>query len=44
MAIVEAGMVDMEEVFLPYLIGKSNRTLYEVMKDSGFYLPEGRRE
>jgi hypothetical protein len=42
MAIIEARMVTMEEVFLPYLIGKSNRTLYQVMQDSGFYLPEGK--
>jgi hypothetical protein len=42
MAILEADMVTMEQVFLPYMITKDNKTVYELMVDHGFYLPEGR--
>lgn len=41
MAIIEAEMVTMEEVFLPYLIGESDRTLYEIMKGKGLLLGPG---
>ncbi len=40
-AIIEAEMVTMEEVFLPYLIGDSDLTLYEIMKGKGFLLGTG---
>lgn len=44
MALIETGMVDMEEVFLPYmLIG--NRTVYEVLSEGNFRaLPSGMSE
>lgn len=42
MAILETQMVTMEQIFLPYLLTKENKTLYQVMIDRGFYLPEGR--
>jgi len=42
MAILETEMVSMEEVFLPYMLGKEGKTLYQVMSERGFYLPEGR--
>lgn len=42
MAILETEMVRMEQVFLPYMVGKDNKTLYEAMVDHKFYLPEGK--
>lgn len=41
MAILETEMVRMEQIFLPYMITKDNRTLYEAMVDHKFYLPKG---
>lgn len=35
-AIVEAEMVDMAEVFLPYAQNESGQTLYELIKSGGF--------
>jgi len=40
MAILETQMVTMEEVFLPYLLGREGQTLYEVMEGRGFRLLE----
>ena len=42
MAILETEMVEMEQVFLPYVITKSGQTLYEAMIDSHFQLSEGK--
>lgn len=42
MAILETQMVTMEEVFLPYLLGREGKTLYEVMESRGFLLEEGK--
>lgn len=42
MAIIEAEMASLEEVFLPYLLAKDNQTLYQVMANRGFLLPPGR--
>ncbi len=44
MAIRQCEMVTMEQIFLPYLIVKNGRTLYETMVDSHFQLTEGKRE
>lgn len=41
MAILETGMVQMEQIFLPYMVTKDNKTLYEAMIDKKFYLTEG---
>jgi len=41
MAIIEAEMVTMEEVFLPYLL-QGDRTLFEVISARGYQLPEGK--
>lgn len=41
MAILETEMVKMEQIFLPYVITKDNRTLYEVMVKSQFQLTQG---
>lgn len=42
MAIIEAGQVDMEEVFLPYLTDGKGRTLYQLYQDGQLAL--GSRE
>jgi len=36
LAIVDAEMADMMEIFLPYAQTESGETLYEVMKSKGF--------
>jgi len=41
MAILETEMVKMEQIFLPYMITKDNKSLYEAMVDHKFYLKEG---
>ena len=38
LAIIEAGMADIIEVFLPYAQDDTGKTVYEKMKDSGFKL------
>lgn len=42
MAILETEMVEMEQIFLPYMITKDDKTLYEAMVDHQFYLTEGK--
>jgi len=39
MAIVESGMVTMEEVMLPYLVSRAGKTVYEIMCDTQLALP-----
>ncbi len=40
--LINLEQANIEEVFLPYLIvGKNNKSLYEVMKDKQFLLPDG---
>jgi hypothetical protein len=41
MAILETKMVTMDEIFLPYLVTKGGRTLYQVIADTKFQLPSG---
>lgn len=43
LAIIEAELVTIEEVFLPYMImpGEDKMTLYEAAVERGFYLKEG---
>lgn len=36
LALIKTGMVQTEEVFLPYMLTRNNQTLYEQIKDSGF--------
>ena len=36
MAILEAEMVSIEEIFLPYLLTDGDKTLYQVFLDKGF--------
>jgi hypothetical protein len=42
LAIIETEMVTLEQVFLPYMKVKDDKTLYEVMEGRGFLLPEGK--
>lgn len=41
MAILETEMVKMEQIFLPYVITRGGRTLYEAMSDRHFQLGPG---
>ena len=41
MALIDTYMVEVQEVFLPYAITKSGKTLYEATKESGFLLGGG---
>lgn len=41
LALLETEMVKMEQIFLPYMITKDDKTLYEAMVDKQFYLTEG---
>jgi len=41
MAILETEMVRLEQIFLPYLVTPSGKSLFEAMDDKGFYLSEG---
>lgn len=40
-AIIETEMVRMEQVFLPYLVMKDGKTLFESMEAKRFYITEG---
>ena len=40
MAILETEMVDLEQIFLPYMVSQ-DKTLYEVMKEHRLQLPPG---
>ena len=44
MAILETEMVKMEQIFLPYVITKNGKTLYEVMVDRHFQLGLGKSD
>lgn len=41
MALVEAELAEMSEVFLPYAVTKSGTTLYKELKSSGMKMIEG---
>lgn len=36
LAIIEIGLVDVTEVFLPYAINREGQTMYEMIRDKGF--------
>jgi len=42
MALLETEQVRLEQIFLPYAIMQSGKTLYETMIDTRFQLPGGR--
>jgi len=37
-ALIEVGMVDMKEVFMPYIIGNGGKTLYEIAENNQFLI------
>ena len=41
MAIIEVGMVTLDEVFMPYMMMGNGQTLYQVVMSGGLALPEG---
>jgi hypothetical protein len=41
MAILETEMVKMEEIFLPYMVMATGKTLYETIEGKKFYLGQG---
>jgi hypothetical protein len=43
MALLDWEMVKMEEIFLPYAVNQQGRTFFELMEESGFLLPEGKK-
>jgi len=43
MAMIDTGMVQPEEIFLPYMVDNQGRTFYEVMQEKQFLLPSGER-
>ncbi len=42
MALLEIGMVKMEEVFLPYMLDREGKTYFEHIKQRGFLLSDGK--
>ena len=44
MAILETGMVKLEQIFLPYALTSSGQTFYERLSQSGYQLPPGKGE
>ena len=42
MAILEANMVSIDQIFLPYMQSGDGKTLYEIMIERKLELPEGR--
>lgn len=44
MALLEAGQVEMEEIFLPYLTDGRGKTLYQAYRQGGLLLADGREE
>ena len=43
MALLQTEMVRLEEIFLPYILTESGRTVFQLMVDSKFQLPQGER-
>ena len=41
MAILESEMVQMDEIFLPYMIGSTGKTLFEAYKSNQLAIGEG---
>ncbi len=42
MALLDTEMVRMEQIFLPYIITHDGKTIYEIVAEKNFLLPEGR--
>jgi hypothetical protein len=44
MAILETGMVKLEQVFLPYITNAAGQTFYDLMEQKQFMLGDGRQQ
>lgn len=44
MALLDWEMVKMEEIFLPYAVGKNGKTFFEIAESRGFLLTSGENE
>jgi hypothetical protein len=44
MALLDIGMAKMEEVFLPYVVNREGKTLFEYYEQHGFALPSGKND
>ncbi len=44
LAIIETGMVSLDEVFFSYMLGPTGETIYQIMGRTQFALSEGRGE
>ena len=43
MALIETGMVVMEEIFMPYMMVGPQKTLFQLLEEKRFALPPGNR-
>jgi hypothetical protein len=44
MALIDTEQVKIEEVFLPYMVNREGKTVYEVMEQNDFLLPSGEKK
>lgn len=44
MAMIDTEMVEMEEIFLPYVLTPAGETMFEMMQTSNFLLGDGKHE
>lgn len=43
MALIQLGLANMDEVFMPYITDRNGNTLYEIAKERRFLLEGGNR-
>ena len=41
MALIQIGMVSIDQIFLPYVINKGGKTLYDTVREHGYLLERG---
>lgn len=41
MALIQIGMVSMDQIFLPYVINRGGKTLYDTVREHGYLLDKG---
>lgn len=41
MALIQIGMASMDQIFLPYVINKGGKTLYDTVREHGYLLERG---
>lgn len=42
MALLETQMIELPQIFLPFVVGKGGKTLYDQMKNNNFLLGDGK--